>query len=160
MRLKPVLTSFVIFSLSIISTTFVLLTLTSSRWSVQKYYVSLTGDPSLGQDWVKPICYATRSPFYRCDLPNINETASPMTCALNCQFYAPYGYDKTSCRLAVETNGTDVNGATTAGELECQQGKLGMMSLFRRGIQTDARISQYTTLEISKSQHQYSPSSA
>jgi hypothetical protein len=125
MRRRAVVTSVLIFSLSVVSTTFVLLALTSKRWVLQRYYPQVTGSPALGADWIKPICFANRSPFYRCGLPIVNDTANPWTCVVqDCQFYAPFGYNKTSCRLGVETNGSDTLSDITAGELECQQGKM------------------------------------
>ncbi|KAF8851877.1 hypothetical protein BDZ45DRAFT_678782 [Acephala macrosclerotiorum] len=122
MRRRAVLSSLFIFALSIVSTTFVLLALTSPRWAVQKYYLNTDGSAALGADWISPICVAHKSPFYRCEPPIINTTASPPICTVpNCQFYAPYGRNRTSCRLAAETNDTDPNSVTNAGEQECQE---------------------------------------
>ncbi|CZR52729.1 uncharacterized protein PAC_02606 [Phialocephala subalpina] len=122
MRRRAILSSLFIFALSIVSTTFVLLALTSPRWAVQKYYLNLDGSSSLGTDWIHPICIAHKSPFYRCEPPVINTTTSPPVCTVpNCQFYAPYGRNRTSCRLAAETNDTDPNSVTNAGEQECQE---------------------------------------
>ncbi|KAL5326212.1 hypothetical protein ACEPPN_007350 [Leptodophora sp. 'Broadleaf-Isolate-01'] len=121
MRRRALATSIFIFALSIISTTFVLLALTSKRWSVQKYYINDVNSPGLGATWTTPICVANKSPFYRCDAPVINTTAHPNTCVVpNCQFYRPYGRNKTSCRLAVETVGMDPDNGLIAGAQECQ----------------------------------------
>ncbi|KAH8654010.1 hypothetical protein BGZ60DRAFT_419140 [Tricladium varicosporioides] len=123
MRRRVLLSSLFIFTPSIISTVFVLLALTSPRWAVQKYYLNLDGQSSLGAEWVTPICIAHKSPFYRCESPVINTTdpTHPVCTVPNCQFYKPYGRNQTSCRLAVETNDTDPNSVTNAGEQECQE---------------------------------------
>ncbi|KAG4435924.1 hypothetical protein IFR05_008581 [Cadophora sp. M221] len=121
MRRKAAATSLLIFALSIISTTFVLLALTSKRWSVQKYYLNKEGDLGFGAGWVTPICHANKSPFYRCEPPVLTISNDVAQCNVpNCQFYKPYGRNKTSCRLAVETKDAEPNSVTNAGEQECQ----------------------------------------
>ena len=126
MRPKIILASLTSLSLSIVSTTFVLLALTSNRWSIQKYYETLVdgGSPIA---WTDPVCVAHRSPFYRCGIPSVsfNATTNVTTCEIpDCAFYAPSGWNQTSCRLPVET-GTEDNslngGARYVGELpdEC-----------------------------------------
>ncbi|PVH83678.1 hypothetical protein DL98DRAFT_652158 [Cadophora sp. DSE1049] len=121
MRRKAAVTSLLIFALSIISTTFVLLALTSKRWSVQKYYLNKEGDLGFGAGWADPICHANKSPFYRCEPPVLTILNDVASCNVpNCQFYQPYGRNKTSCRLAAETKDAEPNSVTNAGEQECQ----------------------------------------
>lgn len=115
------ITSVFILSLSIVSTTFVLLALTSKQWSIQKYYLNQEGEAGNGVDWITPICVANKSPFYRCDIPYLDDTTNPPTCVVpNCQFYEPYGWNATSCRLASETRNA-ANSASNGGEQECQE---------------------------------------
>lgn len=122
MRPKIILASLTSLSLSIVSTTFVLLALTSNRWSIQKYYETLVdgGSPIA---WTDPVCVAHRSPFYRCGIPSVsfNATTNVTTCEIpDCAFYAPSGWNQTSCRLPVET-GTEDN-SLNGGAQECQEG--------------------------------------
>ncbi|KAI9857979.1 MAG: hypothetical protein M1813_007949 [Trichoglossum hirsutum] len=105
--------------LSVISTTFVLLALTSKKWAVQRYYHTPTQSAT---SWLDPVCVAHRSPFYRCGIPTVTFDANKniTTCVVpGCQFYKAYGWDKTSCRLPVETGdeGSELNG----GAMECQE---------------------------------------
>ncbi|KAH7407446.1 hypothetical protein BKA64DRAFT_640378 [Cadophora sp. MPI-SDFR-AT-0126] len=121
MRRKAAVTSLLIFALSIISTTFVLLALTSKQWSVQKYYLNKEGDPGFGAGWVDSICHANKSPFYRCEPPVLTILNNVASCNVpNCKFYKPYGRNRTSCRLAAETKDAEPNSVTNAGEQECQ----------------------------------------
>ncbi|KIM99943.1 hypothetical protein OIDMADRAFT_30313 [Oidiodendron maius Zn] len=121
MRPKIILASLTSLSLSIVSTTFVILALTSNRWSIQKYYETLVdgGSPIA---WTDPVCVAHRSPFYRCGIPSVsfNATTNVTTCEIpDCAFYAPSGWNQTSCRLPVET-GTEDN-SLNGGAQECQE---------------------------------------
>ncbi|KAJ9607110.1 hypothetical protein H2200_008182 [Cladophialophora chaetospira] len=119
MRPRSLLVLGTTLALSIVSTTFVLLALTSKRWSAQKYYYP-SGD---GFDWKSPLCTAHRSPFYRCDPPALNYSANidKASCNLTCNFYKPYGRNATSCRLLNETGDYPAWGSTvTAGAQECQ----------------------------------------
>jgi hypothetical protein len=125
MRLAPVLASTSVLSLSIISTTFVLLALTSKRWAVQNYFFSSTvGSEGDGSQDVDPLTYAYRSPFYRCGVPEITDDKSHAVPF--CQFYKPYGKDKTSCRSTGEMGVARNQNAIARGLLgsaqECQQG--------------------------------------
>ncbi|KAK0100919.1 hypothetical protein ONS95_007361 [Cadophora gregata] len=121
MRRSAAATSLLIFALSIISTTYVLLSLTSKRWSIQKYYLNKEGDLGFGAGWVDPICNASKSPFYRCEPPVLTIKNNIASCNVpNCHFYRPYGRNKTSCRVAVETKDAEPNSVTNAGEQECQ----------------------------------------
>jgi hypothetical protein len=124
MRLRSVIAALFTLTLSIVSTIFVLLALTSRRWAVQKYYA----DADNPVNWIDPICLANRSPFLRCGYPNVtaaNATSNASCSVPDCDFYKPYGWDQTSCRLAAEV--ASVDGASAQDLVgtaqECQQGK-------------------------------------
>lgn len=125
MALRPrfVLANLTIIILAILATVFVFLTLTSKEWSVQKYFYN----PSAPGDeftYVTPLCVAHRSPFYRCGIPTIeidDGTDQPNCTIPNCQFYRPYGWNRTSCSLQVETH--QLSGPTNGVEQECQEGQ-------------------------------------
>ena len=128
MRLKRylvALASWGTLSLSIISTTFVFLALSSNKWSIQKYHDASIGGGSPTTWTDPPLCAANRSPFYRCGIPVVTFDAvkNITTCQIpDCAFYKPYGWNQTSCRLPVETGSEDdpLNGT----EQECQEGKI------------------------------------
>jgi hypothetical protein len=129
MRFKTIVASLAILSLSIISTTFVLLALTSKEWSVQKYYDAAIGGGS-PTSWSTPLCVAHRSPFYRCGIPSVDfdPVANVTICVVpDCEFYKPNGWNQTSCGSPLET-GTDDN-ALNGDARECQQGKMRALLL-------------------------------
>ena len=126
MHIKSVIASTLVLALSIISTTFTLLALTSKEWSYQTYYFN---DASAGLNPVNgtegaPVCTGTRSPFYRCDVPFVYPNG---TCFINdCATHKAYGNNRTSCRSAPELglNWTDYQLAKglMGYAQECQQG--------------------------------------
>src|SRR4051812_20891214 len=98
MRRGALLAATIVLSLSVVSTTFVFLALTSPKWSSQSYFYAENGQ-SDGSD-VNVICIASRSPFYRCGIPAVTEDRN---CTIpDCTFYKPYGLNQTSCRSAAE----------------------------------------------------------
>ena len=124
MRGITIFVSFLTLSLSITSTTFNLLALTSPRWSRQTYYDTAIGGGS-PTTWDTPLCFANRSPFYRCSVPSVvsgfEMENGTTTCEVECAFYKPYGWNATSCRSPFETGADDfpLNG----GVMECQEGE-------------------------------------
>lgn len=128
MRVKVILATTLVYALSIISTTFTLLTLTSKNWSEQSLYVAgyQNGSSNLPPDGTKefsPVCVVPRSPFYRCNLPHVYWNS---TCELDCQWYQPYGWNKTSCRSAAEFGASyqNVTYEVLLGHAqECQEGE-------------------------------------
>lgn len=121
MRITIVVLSLLILTLSIVSTTFVWLTLTSNSWSTQSYYTSSQNT----QKWTSSVCTARRSPFYKCDVPKLtkNGTTGKSSCHFSsCQYYKPFGFDQTSCRLPVET-GNPYSQIFIDNSQECQQGE-------------------------------------
>ncbi|KAH8882536.1 hypothetical protein GQ53DRAFT_753585 [Thozetella sp. PMI_491] len=122
MRVGSILASGLVLALSIVSTTFVFLTLKSTKWSTESYYFALNGI-SNGTDEVNPVCMAGRSPFYRCGLPVVDSNGH---CSIpNCAFYAPYGANATSCRSSAELGVAKDDNLAALGllgtEQECQQ---------------------------------------
>lgn len=123
MRTKPIAAALLVLALSIISTTFVLLALTSKQWARQDVLSTNTSELGI-QDVV--VCTALRSPFYRCGYPKVDENA---TCAIpDCHFYKPYGNNQTSCRSQTQfgNRSDDIVGAggVLAGSQECQNGRI------------------------------------
>lgn len=112
-----------VLALSIVSTTFTLLALTSRSWSSQAYYYDDGTD--LGLNESTPLCVYERSPFYRCSFPRVFENR---TCSiLNCTSYRPYGYNRTSCRSSTEygviwDEARDALGLLGRSQ-ECQEGQ-------------------------------------
>ncbi|KAK5455898.1 hypothetical protein LTS15_005216 [Exophiala xenobiotica] len=115
-----------VLALSIVSTIFVLLALTSPHWASQSYYYALNGQ-SDGTTDIKPLFRASRSPFYRCGIPKVPVELKNGTrrWSLECHSYRPYGKDKTSCRSAAEMGIPSDNLVAGKGLLgnaqECQQ---------------------------------------
>ncbi len=124
MRVASLLASAAVVVLSIVSTTFVFLALTSTEWSTQTYFFAVNGQ-SDGSTDVSSVCMAGRSPFYRCGIPSVNENRTCIVPA--CSFYRASGVNLTSCRSAAELGigGNDDVGAMglLGGAQECQQGK-------------------------------------
>ena len=125
MRYTSILASTSVLALSIVSTTFVLLTLTSKRWAVQNYYPSgIYGQEGDGSLNVKRATWAYRSPFYRCGVPEVYENETGIVPF--CQFYRPYGTN-TSCRTSGEMHLATKQLLESHGVLgtsqECQQGE-------------------------------------
>jgi hypothetical protein len=148
MRHASLLASALVLALSIVSTTFVFLALTSPRWAVQNYYFSgvigAEGDGSLD---VNRLTWAYRSPFYRCGVPEVykNKTAIVPFC----KFYKPYGKDRTSCRTTGEMGLTRFQVIESQGLLgtaqECQQGEIFLVG--PQAIHYDGRIlNRFTAL--------------
>ncbi len=124
MRIAAVFASATVVGLSIVSTTFVYLTLKSTEWSTQSYYFALNAQ-SDGVNDTTPACTAGRSPFYRCGIPTVDING---TCNIpSCSFYKVYGTNATSCRSAAElgiANNDDVSAeGLLGGAMECQQGE-------------------------------------
>lgn len=125
MRYTSILASTSVLVLPIVSTTFVLLTLTSKRWAVQNYYFSgVVGGEGDGSLNVEPLTWANRSPFYRCGVPEVYENKTGIVPF--CQFYKPYGKN-TSCRTSGEMHLAlyqvlDSHGVLGTSQ-ECQQGE-------------------------------------
>lgn len=122
MRLSQMIVTAAVLSLSIISTTFVLLTLTSPKWSSQSYFYAEEGATD-GTGQTQALCKAARSPFYRCGVPAVNPEKN---CTIpDCKFYKPYGNDRTSCRSPTEMGISlhDPSGARGlfGSSQECQQ---------------------------------------
>jgi hypothetical protein len=141
MRYSPFLASASVLVLSVISTTFVLLTLTSKRWAVQNYYFSgVIGGEGDGSMNIDPLTWAYRSPFYRCGVPEIYENKTGIVPF--CQFYKPYGRNATSCRTSGEMKLPSNQVLQSQGLLgtaqECQQGEGNRPTLHGS---TDASIS-------------------
>jgi hypothetical protein len=142
-RLAPLIAIATVLTLSIISTTFVLLTLTSPQWSSQSYFFALNGQ-SDGSNHFPTLCTARRSPFYRCGIP---EVAVNKTCKINdCSFYKPYGYDKTSCRSGTEYGSPEDDNRGMKGLLgssqECQQG------MFQSHAKSISTVQNLTILSV------------
>jgi hypothetical protein len=129
MRHASLLASALVLALSIVSTTFVFLALTSKRWAVQNYYFSgVIGSEGDGSLDVDPLTWAYRSPFYRCGIPEVYENKSQTPIVPFCKFYKPYGNDATSCRttgeMGLAKNQVAVSGGLLGTAQECQQGEL------------------------------------
>lgn len=130
MRAAPVIACLLVLALSIVSTTFSLLSLKSKEWASQAYYFYGNSNPTLspdgtGQNSSTRVCVGQRSPFYRCGLPRVYQN---QTCEIpDCTWYSPKGYNQTSCRTATEFGeayGNDYYAAGLLGtEAECQQGR-------------------------------------
>lgn len=115
-----------VLALTIISTVFAYLTLKSPEWSTQALYPALSltarGD---GSNNINPIFHVTRSPFYKCGVPQVYLNQS---FKINCTWYKPYGYNETSCRTNGEiglgfTENVKANGTLGTAQ-ECQNGML------------------------------------
>ncbi|CZR68332.1 uncharacterized protein PAC_18231 [Phialocephala subalpina] len=119
MRKRATFTTLFILVLSIVSTTFVFLALTSKEWAIQKYYLNSEGEIGNGANWTKPSCHANRSPFYRCEVPDLNTDTN--TCPdPSCKWYRAYGKGATSCILASESH-NQPDSPNVGGEQECQE---------------------------------------
>jgi hypothetical protein len=123
MRRPQIIATAAVLILSIISTTFVLLALTSRKWASQSYFFALEG-ASDGTGQNHTLCKAERSPFYRCGVPAVDPNKK---CTVpDCKFYKAYGRDQTSCRSPTEI-GISLHDPSRAHGLfgssqECQQG--------------------------------------
>ena len=121
MRKGVLFAAFLVLALAIISTVFSILTATSPRWAVQKYYRGMLDKTT----FTTVICAAHRSPFYRCGLPRV---AGDSPCEIpSCRFYPPSGRNRTSCRVDAEVGAGFLRTATLNGTLgtymECQEGQ-------------------------------------
>jgi hypothetical protein len=130
MRIAALLASATVVVLSIVSTTFVYLSLQSTEWSTQSYYFAINAQ-SDGTNDTSAACTAGRSPFYRCGIPTVDVNG---TCNIpSCSFYKAYGSNATSCRSAAElgiASNDDVSaGGLLGGDMECQQGKFARWTL-------------------------------
>lgn len=121
MRLAALTASLATFALSITSTTFVLLALTSKNWSIQKYYDAAIGGGSPTTWTDPPLCSASRSPFYRCGIPSVTVDNTTTCIVPDCAFFKSYGWNATSCRSPLETGSDDF--FLNSGAQECQEGK-------------------------------------
>ncbi len=123
MRKSLLLLILLVLTLSIISTVFSILTATSPRWAVQKYYPGPA--PADSTTFTSVICVAHRSPFYRCGLPRVGGDG---VCRIpSCQFYPPSGNNRTSCRVDAEVGAAHLQDSNLKGlhgsYMECQEGQ-------------------------------------
>lgn len=155
MRPRVVLTALLVLTLSILSAVFAILAATSKSWATQAYYFD-DGGADFGLNETRPTCIYERSPFYRCNLPTINESG---VCTItDCAFYKAYGQNQTSCRSSTEYGRPWAENFFAQGLLggrqECQQSKS-----LKFGSAEDERLTylkQSTMLVLFKSlQHSF-----
>jgi hypothetical protein len=105
------------FAFALVSLTFSILALTSRKWALRHHY-----DPNLSDlDWVNATYTQYRSPFKICNAFPVssNNAASAQQYTQNCTHFKAYGFDKTSCELAIATQS---DGANNIGDARlCQQ---------------------------------------
>lgn len=108
--------------LTTVSFAFILLSITSSTWSVQHVYPRLAGLES----WDKPIYTRERSPFQICGVSSTTESSADAnnsttvkTYTVSCQKFAAFGFGKTSCETQFALQSFDQ--ARAGDERLCQQ---------------------------------------
>jgi hypothetical protein len=118
-KLTKVATTALIFAFALITFVFSILAITSRDWARQHNF---DYPPELSDlDWVNVTSTRYRSPFKICNtflIPTNDGTPSRET-TMNCTHFKAYGFNRTSCELAIATQS---DGATNVGDARlCQQ---------------------------------------
>jgi hypothetical protein len=130
-RIFRTLPAILAFAFSVVAFAFSILALSSKNWAVRDNY-----DVTLNtEDWKTPIYTLHRSPFIICGAA-ATTTNITTTYEISCHKFKPFGFNQTSCELAVATQ--DDTAANLGDARLCQQihyaGNFGIASTVFIGL--------------------------